>query len=179
MKTTKSILGLGAALMALTGGILFAQTNNTNTSIADTDKTYLIKDAQGSVYDFETAELAVEMARSPRVQKYALMLLDDHARLNKELLLLANRKSIQVPVTLGPDDQPKLTALEQKSGTEFDSAYIEEAIRINTEDVQDANKELNATTDPDVRKVVGNYLKTEQKHLDEARNIQQSMTAAK
>lgn len=176
MKIKKSFIGMTAALTAL-AGVLYAQQNSTTTPLSDTDKAYLMEDATGSVYDFQTAELAVECARDNSVVSYATRLLDDHAKLNKELLLLARRKDIQLPVTLSDDDKTKLMALEQQHGADFDRAYIAEAIRINSDDVEKANKELNTTTDPDIRKTVGMFLKTEQKHLNDARALQAKMTA--
>ena len=176
MKIKMSFIGLAAGMTAIAGGILFAQQT---TTLSDTDKSYLMEDAAGSVYDFQTAELAVECARDNTVQNYALRLLDDHAKLNKELLMLARRKDIMLPVTLGDDDKTKIMGLEQQHGADFDRAYIAEAIRINSDDVEKANKELNATTDSDIRKTVGTFLKTEQKHLDDARAIQAKMTASK
>ena len=178
MKIKKSFIGATALLTALSGA-LYAQQNATTTALSDTDKTYLMENATGSVYDFQTAELAVECARDNNVQGYALRLLDDHAKLNKEMLQLARRKDIVLPVTLGDDDKTKLMTLEGTHGADFDRAYIQEAIRINSDDVEKANKELNATTDPDIRKVVGMFLKTEQKHLDDARALQAKMTANK
>lgn len=178
MKTRMSFIGATVALTAL-AGVLYAQQNATTTALADSDKSYLMEDAAGSVYDFQTAELAVEAAHDSAVQSYALRLLDDHAKMNKELLLLARRKDIIVPVTLADDDKTKLMTLEQQHGADFDRAYIAEAIRINSDDVEKANKELNATTDPDIRKTVGLFLKTEQKHLNDARALQAKMTASK
>ena len=179
MKTRMSFIGATVALTALAGVLCAQQNNTTTTALTDADKSYLMEDASGSVYDFQMAELAVESARDNATQSYALRLLDDHAKLNKDLLLLARRKDIIVPVTLADDDKTKLMTLEGQHGADFDRAYIAEAIRINSDDVEKANKELNATTDPDIRKTVGMFLKTEQKHLDEARALQAKMTAGK
>ncbi len=79
--------------------------------VAATDSKYLVANAQGSVYDFSTAELAVEKARSKAVQNYALRLLDDHARLNKMMLKLANQRGLLLPVTLADEDKTKLDSL--------------------------------------------------------------------
>ena len=143
---------------------------------AASDRKYLTENAEGSVYDFATAEVAVQKAASRSVQNYALQLLDDHARLNKMMMVLANKRGLTLPVTLAAKDKSGLMRLMKSSGAAFDRAYLKEAIRINADDVKQAQKELGATKDAEVKSVVADFLKTEQKHLQGARTLLASMS---
>ncbi len=140
--------------------------------IAQVDREYLTKDAQGSVYDQSTAELAAQKAQSNALHSYAIELIGDHARLNQQLLTLARQKNITVPVTLADEDKTKLDNFSGLSGQAFDRAIIAEFVRINGDDVRDGRKELSATRDPQVKRAVTEFVRTEEKHLRRARALQ-------
>ena len=136
---------------------------------SDADKKFMVETAQGSVYDQATAELAVQKAQSKSVQRYALRLMDDHNRLNKELLIQANKRGLSLPLTLSDDDNTKLQNLMDKQmGSEFDMAYLQEAVQINADDVRKGNAAINASSDTQFRSLMHDYVTTEQKHLDQA-----------
>lgn len=139
---------------------------------SDADKQYLMDSAQGSVYDQATAELAVQKAQSKSVQRYALRLMDDHNRLNKMLLIQANKRGLVLPLTMSSDDQTKLqTLMANKAGSDFDMAYLKEAIQINADDVRKGNAAVIASKDQQFRSLMNDYVSTEQKHLDMASAI--------
>lgn len=139
---------------------------------SDTDKQFLMDTAKGSVYDRATAELAVQKAGSKSVQRYALRLMDDHNRLNKMLLIQANKRGLVLPLTMSSDDQTKLQNLmANNAGSDFDRAYLKEAVEINAEDVRKGNEAINASKDQQFRGLMRDFVATEQKHLDMASAI--------
>ncbi len=136
---------------------------------SDADKQFLMDTAQGSAYDQATAELAVQKAQSKGVQKYALRLMDDHNRLNKMLLMQANKRGLVLPLTMTSDDQSKMQKLmDVSAGDDFDRAYLQEAININTDDVLKGNEAIKASQDEEFTGLMSTYVKTEQNHLDMA-----------
>ena len=136
------------------------------------DKRFLMETAQGSVYDQATAELAVQKAQSKSVQRYALRLMDDHNRLNKMLLMQANKRGLVLPLTISDDDKTKLgNLMDSDAGSDFDTAYLQEAIKINADDVRKGNAAINASSDQQFRNLMRDYVKTEQSHLDSASQI--------
>lgn len=142
------------------------------TPISQVDREYLTKDAQGSVYDQSTAELAAQKAGSNALHRYAIQLIGDHARLNQILLTLARQKGMTVPITLAEEDKSKLENFTGMSGSAFDKAIIAEFVRTNADDVRNGRKELSVTRDPQVRRAVAEFVRTEEKHLREARALQ-------
>ena len=127
------------------------------------DQKYLKEDAQGSIYDQATAKLAVQKAKSPAVHAYAVMLTKDHARINSQMLAFARSRKMVVPVAMMSSDKTKLGALKSKSGAAFDKAYLQEAVKINSDDVKKGTKELASTKDAGVKKLVGGFVATEKK----------------
>ena len=143
---------------------------------SDADRQFLLETAQGSVYDRATAELAVQKAQSKAVQRYALRLLDDHNRLNKMLLMQMNTRGIVAPLTLSDDDKPRLQNLmDVQAGTDFDTAYLREAMQINANDARKGNEAINNSSDDSFRRLMRSYVKTEQNHLDSASAILSSL----
>ena len=131
--TTAAILsvtlaGTVLAQQAPTGGQLMQQTSeiaqmptpsseelsNTNTSsVSDSEKNFLTKSAQDSLYEFASAQLAVQKAQDPNVALYGLRLMNDHAEYNQQLMQLARQKGIILPVELDSQNRSKLEQLMQ------------------------------------------------------------------
>ena len=166
--TTDSSMTTGS----MTGSSMMTGMMNPAMTTSDADKQYMIETAQGSVYDQATSELAVQKAQSRSVQNYALRLMDDHNRLNKMLFIQANKRGVVLPLTMSSDDQTNLQNLmANNAGSDFDMAYLQEAIKINAEDVRKGNDAIKASSDREFRSLMSEYVKTEQKHLDMASAI--------
>ncbi len=164
MKTTTCILAVSAGLLALTGHCLWAQTP-TGLTINAADKQYLIQNAQGSTADFAIAETAVQKASNTSVQQYAIQLMQDHTKLNQQLLMLAHDRGITVPVILDNTNRKDLATLANFTGMSFDTAFLHKEAQINAKDVAQAKEELNTVSDPEIKDFVTQFEQTEQAHL--------------
>ena len=145
------------------------------TSLASADQDYLRKNAQGSTYDLALAQLGVLRARSATVREYARMVVNDHTRLNLALLDLGHRENMMdLPVTLSQDDQSKLQRLQDVNEASFDEEFLAEEVRINAEDVSDAEKQIKQTNSAEVRRAADFFRATEARHLAQAKRLQGS-----
>lgn len=162
-------------LLALGSTFLLRPAQSQTTKTAPTDAKYLQENAQGSTYDYATAQLATQKARNPALYRYGLTLLDDHARLNKMLSMLAHQRQIALPLIMENKDTQSLQGLVAKTGGDFDKAIVAEFVRINADDVQSGLKELSSTKDPQVKRVVTEFVRIEKKHLAAARALQTKM----
>lgn len=172
MNTKTLVLTLGAALSL--GGAAFAQ-QMPMPPVSSTDRQYIIKDAQGSVSDYANGAAAVNQAQSPAVRQLGVWFMEDHNRLNMELLALAQSKGITVPLIISDEDKTSLNNLAAKSGADFDRAWLTQAIKTNKEDIKDGEKEVKSTTDPEVKRVATDFLTTEYAHLAATQSIMDSM----
>jgi len=170
------LLGSTCALAQNDAAGMAGMTGMAGTPVNNTDRQFLIQDAQGSVSDYANGAAALNQGQSPAVRQFGIWLLQDHNRLNIGLLMLAQRKGVTLPLTISDADKTKLTALTARKGADFDRAFLQEAIQTNQQDISNAKKELAATTDPEVRLMVTDYLSTEYGHLTAAQTIMAGMT---
>ena len=63
-------------------------------------------------------------AGDPKVKTFARRLVEDHGSAEAELKAAAEGSGAAVPTTLDPEHQARLTALQGKSGADFDKAYV-------------------------------------------------------
>ena len=141
------------------------------TKLSSSDQQYLTKVAQGSTHEFEVAELGAEKASSSTTQQYAQKVLNDHAQFNTKLMQLARQKKITLPVAADPSKQSTIDKLSSMNGPAFDQAFAQEMVSINTEDISDSQKQLNATQDPAIKAFISQFLPGDQQHLAGARSI--------
>ena len=177
IKAPMKISTTGAALALLSVCALSAQVHAKpgkmmSMSVSQVDREYIIKDAQGSLSDSANAALAASRAQSNALHRYGVQLIADHARLNQILMTLARQKGVEVPVTLNDSQTTDIKELSGQSGRDFDKAIIAQFVKTNGDDVRDGRKELSVTRDPQVRRAVTQFVRTEEKHLREARALQ-------
>lgn len=172
MKAFSTLAALGAVL-AFSVPALAQDTPPPTTA---TDRQFLIQAAQGSISDYANGAAAVNRAQSPAVRQLGIWIMEDHDRLNISLFALSGVRGINLPLTLSASDQSDLTTLTSKKGDDFDRAWLQQAIKTNKQDISDANKELAATTDPEITPVVRAYLSTETGHLTAAQAIMGMMS---
>lgn len=65
-----------------------------NSSLKRSDKHFITKVAEGSEKEVAIAQLAAQKASDPAVRSYAQQLVDDHQKMNSDLMQLAQRKGV-------------------------------------------------------------------------------------
>ena len=166
-KTFSTLAALGAVLAFSVPAL--AQDTPPHTTA--TDRQFLIQAAQGSIADYANGAAAVNRAQSPAVRQLGVWIMEDHDRLNISLFALSGVRGINLPLMMSASDQSDLTTLTSKQGADFDRAWLQQAIKTNKQDISDANKEVAATTDPEIMPTVRAYLSTETGHLIAAQAI--------
>jgi len=134
------------------------------TSISERDRQFMIKDAQGGVYEVSLAALAQQRSKRDDVKAYATRLIQDHATYNQALQGLARAKGVALPTVMTSEDQVRLNSINGQSGSTADASFIEEAIRINAEDKQAATAASASTNDADLRAFLAKFEKLDAEH---------------
>lgn len=168
-----------ALLLAVPAGSLSAQTtlDETNTVPAQSsgskpmaapitrmDHQFLVKDAQGGAYEIAIAALAQQRTSREDVRVYASRVIADHAAYNQALQELARAKGVELPTDMTVDDRVRLNSINSQTGSTADRSFIEEAVRINAEDKQDAADEAAKTPDPDIRAFLRKFESVDAQH---------------
>lgn len=172
-------VAVAALLLAAPAGSLTAQTTLDETTsvparpagpeptpapITRTDRQFLVKDAQGGAYEIAIAALAQQRTSRDDVRAYASRVIADHAQYNQALQDLARAKGVELPTAMTAEDRVRLNGLNVYSGNTADRSFIEEAIRINAEDRQDAADEAARTADPDIRAFLNKFEAVDAEH---------------
>ena len=132
--------------------------------ITNTDHQFLVKDAQGGAYEIALAALAQQRTSREDIRAYASRIIADHATYNQALQELGRAKGIELPTDVTAEDRVRLNGINVYTGSTADRSFIEEAIRINAEDKQDAAEEVAKTPDPDIRAFLQKFEAVDAEH---------------
>ncbi len=85
---------------------------------------FVTRASMGILFAIAESRLALDRTGDPQVRAFAGRLVDEHATAEAALQSAADGSGATVPTLLDPDHQARLTALQDKSGTDFGRAYV-------------------------------------------------------
>jgi|GEM_PF-3665075 len=88
----------------------------------------------------ELGKLAMQKG-SDRVKPIARMMVQDHGEMNRQMQPIAEKIGVAPPAQLSSADQALLASLQNKSGKQFDSAYLQAVLVENRADLTAYNNE--------------------------------------
>lgn len=90
-----------------------------------TDPTVFVKGAAlGGIAAIELAKLAQSKSQSANVRSFAARVLKERQAIQAELAAVAKREKLDVPGSLVYEDEQMVSAMAEKSGAQFDAAYV-------------------------------------------------------
>lgn len=99
------------------------------TKLGWSDKHFLSKAAKDGTDEVAISRIAAQRATNPEVKAYAQMLVNDHEKLNQQVMALANTENVSLPSDLQKrDDKLESKWQKKESGTDFDKAYLKQMI---------------------------------------------------
>jgi putative membrane protein len=146
--------------------------------LAQADLEFATKAAQGGIMEVRLGELAQQQAASDEVKQFGQRMVEDHGQANEQLEQIAQNKGIELPQEMPKDAQQLHEALQQKSGAEFDQAYMDEMVSDHEKDVEEFKQYVETGQDPDLTSFAEKTLPTLQQHLQLAQETQEQVTAA-
>jgi putative membrane protein len=143
----------------------FNESKFDNTGMED-DMKFVIDAADGGLLEVKLGELAKTKAVMPEVKEHAQHMIDDHSKANEELKALAAQKNITLPQDLSEDHKKDFNDLNEKSGEDFDKAYVEFMVKDHKKDIDKFEEEYNKGKDEDIKKWASEKLPTLRHHLE-------------
>jgi putative membrane protein len=146
---------------------------STNTGVlpADTSVTmFVLQAASGSDKEIQLGKLAQAKAVHKSVKSFATKMITDHARASKELQKIANKKKITLPES-PKDNKLKGEMLENKSGADFDQAYIKMMVSDHEATIGLFEKAATGLADPELKAFAAKMLPTIKHHYDMAKAL--------
>jgi putative membrane protein len=144
--------------------------------LAQEDMEFARKAAEGGLKEVRLGELA-QQAAAEEVKQFGQRMVEDHGRANEELKQIADQKGIELPQEMPDDAQQLYDELQQKSGAEFDQAYMDEMVSDHEEDIEEFESYVESAQDPDLRTFAEQTLPTLREHLELARQTQEQVVA--
>lgn len=136
--------------------------------LSEAEGQYLRSLAKSNLTELAIGFLAIEKGASDAVKKHADEMIENHVKSMKQLLELASRHDLFVPLEVDSDMVQELTL---QSGATFDPAYAAAAQKINQEAINDLNGVLSQITDDKVKSFAKDDLDDDKKHLKDAQDL--------
>ena len=159
-----------------TRGNMPASNSLSQPGVADKESAdFVMNAASGGMLEVQLGQLAEQNAKSQRVKNFGSMMVADHSKANYELKSLASSNNIIVSATLLPDHQKHLDMMKNKSGADFDNAYMSMMVDDHKEDISEFKREANSSNNNAFKDFASKALPVLQKHLDSAQAIHGKM----
>jgi putative membrane protein len=108
--------------------------------LTEKDTRFVRMQLQGNYAEIQLAQLALQKSQDQNIRNFAQKMITDHTAANGTLMPMAERQNIPAPTALNTRHQAMYDRLSKLNGVAFDTAYINDMIRMHDETI----KELDA-----------------------------------
>jgi putative membrane protein len=167
----KQLTVAGVTVLAL--GFLAAPpaTLRAQTAASKSDSTFVAKAAAGGMEEVALGRLAQEKAASPQVKQFGQRMVTDHSKANKQLAQAAQESGIAIPPNADSKAQKEAAKLADKSGKDFDTAYMKMMLKDHEHDIKEFQKEASSGQAPAVKNTASETVPVLEQHLTMAKQV--------
>ena len=127
--------------------------------------------------EIDAGKLAKEKATAPEVRSFASRMVSEHERMMEEMNELARRMDVQpqkpaLAFTLNASHQDAMEELRDKSGSDFDKAYIEYQVKMHEQAVDLVKNAADEADNFSLKKHLRETRPELQNHLASAESIE-------
>jgi putative membrane protein len=144
------------------------QTSSIPASVSKDDAQFVVNVANAGMTEIQLGQLAQQKGTAKDVKMYGGMMVKDHTAATDKLKDVAAAKNITLPATVSPEMQKNIDDLGQKSGKDFDKAYISMMVDDHKKVIDMFQSEIKSGSDSTIRDFANNTLPTLQQHLAKA-----------
>jgi len=144
--------------------------------LSDHDRDFIHKAAMGGLAEVQLGQLALRQAEDAQVKDLARTLVDDHSKVNQQLMELAEKKGVDVSRNLDREHRSRVDNLAKRSGREFETAFVNEAIQDHQKDLELFQNEAQNGQDPDLKALAEKTVPTLREHLRKAQDLQRQLS---
>jgi putative membrane protein len=149
----------------------YASPTGSPVALTSSEKDFMTNAARGSMLEVQLGNLAAQKASSPDVKQFGERMVTDHGQLGQKLQQLASNLNLSMEQQLSPEQQSRVSRLQNLSGKAFDREYIKSMITDHTKDISEFQRAASQATNPDIKQFAADALPTLQDHLKMAREI--------
>jgi putative membrane protein len=143
--------------------------------VSKSDQGFMSDAADGGMTEIKASQVAGQQATNPRVKQFAAMMVTDHSNAGDRLKALAQSKNVPLPPDISDQHQKAVDELKQKSGADFDKAYMKMMVKDHQEVVHAFEHASGSVQDSSLKNFIVTTLPTLRMHLDSAKAIERSL----
>lgn len=139
------------------------------------DAKNLVKAAEDGLFEVRISTDAQGKANSASVKNLAKHMQTAHEKVNKELMELANQKSIILPTAISDGQSKDIGNIMEKSGKDFDKAFVDKLESAHKDAIDLFEKGADKSEDPDIKAFFAKHLPELRSHLDMVKKEQDKL----
>jgi len=139
------------------------------------DAEFAVKATDGGMAEVEISKLAKEKSTNQQVKDFADMMIRDHSAANEKLNAITMAKNITVPTSLSSENQDHKNDLAQRSGSDFDKAYMDLMEKDHEKTISMFEDAVNNVKDPELNNFAKETLPTLRGHLADCKKVQDAL----
>lgn len=174
-----AVASLTVGTLVLTGWLpLHAKSSHRSKGASKgvSDKTFMMKAAQGGMAEVQLGQMASQKGASNAVKEFGQRMVTDHSKANDQLMQVAAQKGVTLPKNIDAKHRALAARLSHLSGAAFDRAYVTAMVKDHKEDVAEFKKESMRGKDQDVKGFAAQTLPVITDHLHMAQQMKQGMS---
>jgi putative membrane protein len=144
-------------------------------SVSKSDASFIVNVADAGMTEVQLGQLAQQKGMEKDVKNYGAMMEKDHTAAGDKLKAVAGSKNITVPSAVSPDMQKVIDGLQQKTGKDFDKAYINQMVDDHKKVIGMFEDESKNGSDADIKAFADSTLPTLRMHLEKAQECHKMM----
>lgn len=152
-----------------------ATTSSDIITVRENEAEFATNAADASLAEINLANLAISKTNNADVKAYANMMLKDHGAANDELMALAKSKNVNLPMSMSSVHQKQRDELAEKSGSEFNKAYLDLMEKEHVKVLAFMEHEAREGTDPDLKAFASKNVPVINAHLNAVRKIRDQL----
>lgn len=126
----------------------------------------LVHAYSANMFEINAAENASMNAVSDDVKKLSAMLVEAHTKMNADVKSLADTKGVMLPSELTEEQRKELEKLGEKTGIDYDKAFVEKMKNKHEDAVKFYEKTSEKSDDPQIRSWASATASEVRSHLD-------------
>ncbi|HEY8550853.1 MAG TPA: DUF4142 domain-containing protein [Vicinamibacterales bacterium] len=151
-----------------------ADRSQTAGQLSAADRKFVTRAAAGNHAEVQLAQLAQQKSQRQEVKDLARAIEQDHTKANQELKRIAQDNNVDLETKLTAEHQQLRKKLEGLEGTTFDRAYTQAMVQEHQKDIKAYQQAQNKVANDDLKQYITSTLPSLQKHLEHAKQAEQS-----
>ena len=129
------------------------------------DALFAAAGGSGGLAEMNVSQIGFLRATDPQLKQFSQRMIDDHTKLNQQMMNVVTRKGISVPEVIDARAQFCAESLAGLSGEKFDECYATAQLVMHMDAVAIFEAEAHRGQDPDIRALAASALPIIKEHL--------------